>query len=344
MPAKRAGTRTSWAPGTGSRRCSSPTTSFPPPPPHTTRPRPRGRGGAPRGAGGCGAVGDPAGGGRRRPGVHAGERPRVPAERALPGEPLDRLDGAAHVVPLLVAGHLRDLGPAPAVGEHVVARLGDPLGDGRVAFQGPPARANGDRHPVPVEEPGEPPDPGAGTELEVGLGPEVPDVRADLIGVLAPSVVTAVPVGQRVLAAGLVVDRDVDHEAGLAGPPHRRSVPPVADEVPYRTTPGIPLSVQPCHGSLCSRARFVQYRDAVLRQHREPTKRSSSRGGPSAPGALAAAWATEHPRSEGLSLRARGRLPGGVTHDVRLAERFPLSVARARSPADGDPGSPQRIC
>src|SRR5260370_11362374 len=161
--------------------------------------------------------------------------------------------------------------------------------------------------------------------------------RADRLGALAPSVVTAAPVGQGVLAAGLVVDPDVDHEAGLAGPPPRRSVPPVADEVPYRTTPGIPLSVQPCHGSLCSRARFVQYRDAVLRQHKEPTKRSSSRGGPSAPGALAAAWASENPRSEELSVRARGLLPGGVTHDVRLAEPFPLAVARAAGSRKGDP-------
>jgi hypothetical protein len=48
-----------------------------------------------------------------------------------------------------------------------------------------------------------------------------------------------------------------------------------------------------------------------------------------AAGDTVAAWATENPRSAALSARARRLLPGGVTHDVRLAEPFPLAVARA---------------
>ncbi len=82
----------------------------------------------------------------------------------------------------------------------------------------------------------------------------------------------------------------------------------------------------------------------MLRQHREPTKRSSSRGGPSAPGALAAAWASENPRSEELSVRARGLLPGGVTHDVRLAEPFPLAVARAAGSRKWDLDGHELVC
>src|SRR5258706_4935562 len=73
----------------------------------------------------------------------------------------------------------------------------------------------------------------------------------------------------------------------------------------------------------CSRAQSVKYRYAVLRQHREPTNRSSNGG------AVAADWAIQNPRSEALSARARRLLPGGVTHDVRLAEPFPLAVASA---------------
>jgi glutamate-1-semialdehyde 2,1-aminomutase len=52
-----------------------------------------------------------------------------------------------------------------------------------------------------------------------------------------------------------------------------------------------------------------------------------------APGAdagdIVTRWARENPRSAALHARARRLLPGGVTHDVRLAEPFPLAVARA---------------
>src|SRR5260370_38407988 len=84
-----------------------------------------------------------------------------------------------------------------------------------MARGGPDAGADRDRHLIPVEEPGQPPDPGAGPELEVGLGSEVSDLRADLVGAFAPGVVPAVPVGQRVLAARLVVPPAVHHQAGI---------------------------------------------------------------------------------------------------------------------------------
>ncbi len=46
-------------------------------------------------------------------------------------------------------------------------------------------------------------------------------------------------------------------------------------------------------------------------------------------GDLVRRWAQQNPRSAALHARARRLLPGGVTHDVRLAEPFPLAVARA---------------
>jgi glutamate-1-semialdehyde 2,1-aminomutase len=76
----------------------------------------------------------------------------------------------------------------------------------------------------------------------------------------------------------------------------------------------------------------------VLRQHREPTISSPNRG------AVAAAWASENPRSEALSVRARGLLPGGVTHDVRLAEPFPLAVARAQGSRKWDLDGHELVC
>jgi glutamate-1-semialdehyde 2,1-aminomutase len=88
----------------------------------------------------------------------------------------------------------------------------------------------------------------------------------------------------------------------------------------------------------CSRACVVKYRDAVLRQHRETSSRSSTGGG------LAAAWASENPRSRELSVRARRLLPGGVAHDVRLAEPFPLAVARAAGSRKWDLDGHELVC
>jgi glutamate-1-semialdehyde 2,1-aminomutase len=47
------------------------------------------------------------------------------------------------------------------------------------------------------------------------------------------------------------------------------------------------------------------------------------------PSDLVGRWAWENPRSAALHGRARHLLPGGVTHDVRRAEPFPLAVERA---------------
>jgi len=76
----------------------------------------------------------------------------------------------------------------------------------------------------------------------------------------------------------------------------------------------------------------------VLRQHREPISESSSQG------AVAAAWARDNPRSAALSARARRLLPGGVTHDVRLAEPFPLAVARAEGSHKWDLDGHELVC
>ncbi len=53
-----------------------------------------------------------------------------------------------------------------------------------------------------------------------------------------------------------------------------------------------------------------------------------------------ARWARENPRSAALSERARCLLPGGVTHDVRLAAPFPLAVARAEGARKWDVRAP----
>jgi glutamate-1-semialdehyde 2,1-aminomutase len=57
-----------------------------------------------------------------------------------------------------------------------------------------------------------------------------------------------------------------------------------------------------------------------------------------------ARWASENPRSAALSERARCVLPGGVTHDVRLAAPFPLVVARAEGAHKWDVDGHELVC
>jgi glutamate-1-semialdehyde 2,1-aminomutase len=58
----------------------------------------------------------------------------------------------------------------------------------------------------------------------------------------------------------------------------------------------------------------------------------------------AARWAAENPRSAAQHARARRVLPGGVTHDVRLADPFPLTVSRAAGSHKWDADGHELIC
>lgn len=62
------------------------------------------------------------------------------------------------------------------------------------------------------------------------------------------------------------------------------------------------------------------------------------------PDGAVARWARENPRSAALNARARRQLPGGVTHDVRLAEPFPLAVARAEGARKWDLDGHELVC
>ncbi|MGN6796391.1 MAG: aspartate aminotransferase family protein [Streptosporangiaceae bacterium] len=57
-----------------------------------------------------------------------------------------------------------------------------------------------------------------------------------------------------------------------------------------------------------------------------------------------ARWASANPKSAALYRRASKLLPGGVTHDVRLAEPFPLGVARAEGPLKWDVDGHELVC
>src|SRR5262249_47317712 len=55
-------------------------------------------------------------------------------------------------------------------------------------------------------------------------------------------------------------------------------------------------------------------------------------------------WATENRKSAALHGGAGALLPGGVTHDVRLAEPFPLAVARANGARKWDVDGHELTC
>ena len=57
-----------------------------------------------------------------------------------------------------------------------------------------------------------------------------------------------------------------------------------------------------------------------------------------------ARWARENPRSAALNARARRLLARGVTHDVRLAQPFPLAVARAEGARKWDLDGHELVC
>ena len=78
--------------------------------------------------------------------------------------------------------------------------------------------------------------------------------------------------------------------------------------------------------------------------------RSGARAVPAARGrgtgeaGLVRQWAAENPRSGAHNARARRLLPGGVTHDVRLADPFPVAVATAAGPRKWDLDGHELIC
>ena len=57
-----------------------------------------------------------------------------------------------------------------------------------------------------------------------------------------------------------------------------------------------------------------------------------------------AGWAGQNPLSAALHARARKLLPGGVSHDVRLFEPFPLAIARADGARKWDLDGHELVC
>jgi DNA-binding transcriptional LysR family regulator len=189
-------------------------------------------------------------------GVHGGEGPHHPAAHPLPRGVLQRIDRFAYLFALLVPahGHRGRAGPVITMGEHVMVPAPQPLTQRRVPFHG--ERARGERHGdlVTVDQAAEPPYPHPAPVLHVRFVPEIPDVRSVLERVLTPGVIDAVLV-QRVLAAFLVVDHEVDRQPGATGPVEVGRFRTVAHEVAFGPAMNRAMSgaVGVIHGSVWHR-------------------------------------------------------------------------------------------
>jgi hypothetical protein len=188
-------------------------------------------------------------------GVDGREGPDHPAWRPLACGSLQGIDRLAYLVTLLVTGHADGVRAVPvvAVGEHVMVPGPEPLTQRRVAFHG--QRAGGKRHRdlVTVDQAAQPPDSHPASVFHVCLGADIPDVGPVLEGVLTPGVVDAV-LGERVLAAFLVVDHEVDRDPGAAGPVEVGWLRAVPDEVARRarvSRAGVSRAGRAGHGSVC---------------------------------------------------------------------------------------------
>ena len=91
----------------------------------------------------------------------------------------------------------------------------------------------------------------------------------------------------------------------------------------------------------CGRERSLGW--TVLCENQVPGH-AAVRGAEHDDGGAVARWERENPRSASLNARARRLLPGGVTHDVRLTEPFPLAVAQAEGARKWDLDGHELIC
>ncbi len=95
-----------------------------------------------------------------------GDAARVPADRALPADTLDRLDRAPDIGSLLFLGHFEVVDPAPAMARDLPACVDHRAGSHRTALERLPDRVHRQRQPMLGEDPVHTPEARAAAELE----------------------------------------------------------------------------------------------------------------------------------------------------------------------------------
>jgi hypothetical protein len=157
----------------------------------------------------------------------------IPAERARPGQPAKGFHGARDVVAFLGLGHAVVVDPAPAVGGDLVAILDEGGRGFAVAFERHGDGEDRKREPALAKQPQDSPHPGAAAVLVERFHAHVPGARvghgADDLG--KEGLGGRIAMQHRALRAFLVVEDELQRDAGSARPVGVGRPSAVADEV-----------------------------------------------------------------------------------------------------------------
>ena len=159
----------------------------------------------------------------------------VPAQRALAGNLGQDLHGVTQMLALDLLGHVLVVDPLQAVARDLVAGIDHGADRRRVPLGGGGDGEDGERDPLAVEQAEQAPDADAGAVLVDLLHADVAHafkrLGADDLG--EEGLGSLVAVQDRVLAALLVVEDELQGDAGAAGPVGMGRVRPVADQVAW---------------------------------------------------------------------------------------------------------------
>ena len=157
----------------------------------------------------------------------------VPAQRPLAGQAAVDLDRAHHVLALDPLRHVLVVDPAPAVRGDLVAAVQHGVDRRGVALQRHGDAEHRHRHAVALEQPQQPPDPGAGAVFVDLLHAHVPraDHRGGIDHVGEEGLGGRIAVQHRGLGPLLVVEHQLDRDTSAARPVGMGRVLAIADHV-----------------------------------------------------------------------------------------------------------------
>ncbi|KAA0682189.1 hypothetical protein DTW90_36850 [Neorhizobium sp. P12A] len=122
--------------------------------------------------------------------------------------------------------------------DNVMAALADPVSVFSVAFQGQCTGTYGRFDTAVIKNPCQPPGTHPAAELHRGFCAKIAYRGGNFVAVLAPSVVAAVSVEQRIFRPLLIVDHEIDGDRNTTGPFRIRSVSSITDEIPRQCQEG----------------------------------------------------------------------------------------------------------
>ena len=263
----------------------------------------------------------------------------VPAEGTLPERLLERLDRPPHVPALGLAPEPPHLLPAPAVAARLVTGLPKPGRNLGVALQRGRGGEEGDREPKAVHQALDPPHSRPRSVFVDGLRPrgrdrQVPSRRESLSGRRS----ARSPAGWVYSDPLLVVEDEVDGDAGTVRPSHLRHVAAVTDVVTPRTRNVLVDEWSGRHDSTSSCVNRAGDTNRASGRSSSPEIRSQRRNHPgpfatSSPPVLSRLCPPGSARDRQSAQRKRGHGPAWyarTTHRVVPCRTGTVSPARRR--------------